>query len=120
MQGESWSLNIYKTVNLAYRRDDHKLLVFSYNKKGQCLLPEKKELNALYLKARGEFPHWPWPCLSEKFMKVGVRAKGVRRVPFAYWANPRIAIMNGLYKNGYSLSVKFSRDLLEGFTDQKS
>lgn len=117
---ESWSYHFDGDISMVHRKEDKHLLISVYNHEGVQYLANAHELSDLYMRAQKIFPLWKWVKLEEQHLKVGVRVKGVKRMPIAKWVTKRTAILNGLYKNGFTFAVKLSQEMVDNFLREKS
>lgn len=95
--------------NLIWSEKTRKLLIGSTTKESHHLLSPEKELKEIYqrIKASVEFD---LPEYQDGVIRVGLREKARKREPYIH-EEKNLIFMGGLYKNGFTLSLKLARDL---------
>jgi glycine/D-amino acid oxidase-like deaminating enzyme len=109
LQEESFSLTL-EGNNLIYDRENKTLLIGSTTRETALELPPEKELSEIYQNL-SERVKVKLPPLEKGLMKVGLREKASKREPYLL-QHGRYAMLGGLYKNGYSLSLLMAEKLL--------
>ncbi len=95
--------------NLIYNKFNKTLLLGSTTHEYNHYLAPVKELEEIY-SFMNEHVDLKLPDFSEGFIKVGLREKAPKRLPYILKEGSKYA-MGGFYKNGFSLSLEFSRRL---------
>jgi hypothetical protein len=100
--------------NLLYRKSDEMMVLGSASTKGAICSNEFSELKNIFNKMKdicsidlGEFEDFK--------VLTGLRHKASKRIPVCGFADEskRIGLINGLYKNGYSLPFHFSKIMVK-------
>lgn len=94
--------------NLIYRSQDKKLLVGSTTDELTHALPSVSDLERIYLSFKSSMD---LPPFEEGKVKVGFREKAPKRLPYVR-RQGRLFFMGGFYKNGFSLSLRMTKNLL--------
>jgi hypothetical protein len=95
--------------NLIYHKNQKILLLGSTTHELNHYLPPFKDLEGIYSFIQ-ENVDMKLPAISEGIIKVGLREKAPKRLPYISKAGRKFA-MGGFYKNGFSLGLEFSRSL---------
>lgn len=102
-------------INLVYHAAQGRLLLGATSVKDVAhFLPDQKALRELWTTAQSLLLN-PLPALSEAIIHTGIRSVGKDRRPINQSVRPGLHVLGGLYKNGWLLSWKLARDLVEGF-----
>lgn len=99
--------------NLIWNRPLKRLLVGSTSLDTNHLLAPINELEFIYQEI-AKSVNLPMPNYDLGEIKVGLREKAQKREPYLFQEGDKI-FFGGLYKNGYSLSLKLSKDLSRQF-----
>lgn len=105
---ESFSLTL-DGDNLIWNRPLKRLLIGSTTEDTGHLLPPMEELKAIYQRI-SDAVELELPPMDQGEIKVGLREKAQKREPYLFQEGHKIFV-GGLYKNGYTLSLKMSKDL---------
>lgn len=95
--------------NLIWSEKNKKLLIGSTSQEAHHVLPPYVELQAIYDRLH-EAVNFKLPDFSLGVIKVGLREKAKKREPYIIQEG-HIIFFGGLYKNGFTLSLKMSRNL---------
>ena len=108
LKRDSFSLT-FNGDNLIWSKTHKRLLVGSTSQEVQHFLPPKEELKSIYhrLSLAVDFP---LPKFQDGKIKVGLREKARKREPYVI-KNGNFLFLGGLYKNGFTLSLKMTRTL---------
>lgn len=106
---ESVSLSL-EGDNLVYDDDNKTVLIGSTTRESYLELPPEKELSEIYSNLRKRVS-LKLPDLESGFIRTGLREKAMKREPY-FLKKENFSMIGGLYKNGYSLSLKLAEDLL--------
>lgn len=109
---ESFSLTL-NGDNLIWNRPLKRLLIGSSTEDTGHLLPPMKELKAIYQRI-SDAVELELPPMQRGEIKVGLREKAQKREPYLFQEGHKIFV-GGLYKNGFTLSLKMSKDLSHRF-----
>lgn len=104
----SFSLTL-NSDNLIWSEKSRKLLVGSTTLETHHLLPPHEELKEIYQRAKNAV-EFDLPEYENALVRVGLREKARKREPYIHQDN-NLIFMGGLYKNGFTLSLKLARDL---------
>lgn len=108
-----WSYDSFSLTcddkNLIWNNSLKRLLIGSSSQNVSHVMPDMNELKDLYHFFK-ELAEVELPEFSLANIKVGIREKAQKREPYVVHQG-RATFMGGLYKNGYSLSLKMSKDL---------
>ncbi|WPU63631.1 FAD-dependent oxidoreductase [Peredibacter starrii] len=99
--------------NLIWNRPLKRLLVGSTTEDKGHVLPPMEELTAIYQRISNAVT-LELPPIEKGEIKVGLREKAQKREPYLFQEGHKIFI-GGLYKNGYTLSLKMAKDLSRQF-----
>lgn len=113
LKGESFSLTL-DSDNLIYHAHSKKLLLGSTSQDNGLMLVSHSELNNIHERLQRQLA-FELPSLdSSPLIITGLREKAAKRAP--YLAEKGHCLwMGGLYKNGFSLSLHLSQQLIERF-----
>lgn len=99
--------------NLIWNRPLKRLLIGSTTEDKGHVLPPMEELRAIYQRISNAVA-LELPPIEKGEIKVGLREKAQKREPYLFQEGHKIFI-GGLYKNGYTLSLKMAKDLSRQF-----
>lgn len=99
----------YNGDNLIWSEKTRKLLIGSTTFETNHFLPPEKELKEIYQRIK-EAVEFDLPEFEQGKIKVGLREKARKREPYIHEEN-NLIFLGGLYKNGFTLSLKLARDL---------
>ncbi len=94
--------------NLIWNNRLKRLLIGSTTSATHHLLPPLSELTLIYQRL-SELVDLTLPDLSQAEIKVGLREKAQKREPYTIREGD-VYLMGGMYKNGYSLALKMSKN----------
>lgn len=95
--------------NLVWNQRQKRLLVGSTTVEAYHLLPDLRELKDIHLRL-SESVDLEIPPFSSGTIKTGLREKAKKREPYLI-KEGNVMFLGGLYKNGFILSLKMSRNL---------
>lgn len=96
--------------NLIYNHDFKKLIIGSTTETNILQLPMEKSLKEIYDFLKGQVII-SLPSFETGKMIIGLREKSSKRMPYLFEEN-NIVFFGGLYKNGYSLPIHMSKELI--------
>ncbi len=109
----NWNLDSFSLTldadNLIWNKRLNRLLIGSTSFEANHLLHPQRELASVYERLR-EKVHLQLPPMSLGKVKVGLREKAQRREPY-FIQDGQKYFVGGLYKNGFTLSMKMSQSL---------
>lgn len=106
----SYSLSI-DDLNFIYRRESQELLIGPTSKEGRLYeFNEKRELTKIYDYFQNLLV-LKLPDISYAQVQTGMREKAPKREPYS-GIDGRISYLGGLYKNGFTLSLKMATDVV--------
>lgn len=94
--------------NLIWNNRLKRLLIGSTTTTTHHLLPSHSELSAIYQRV-SELVDLTLPDFSQAEIRVGLREKAQKREPYTICQGD-VFFMGGMYKNGYSLALKMSKN----------
>lgn len=106
---ESISLTL-EGDNLIFDKEKKTLLIGSTTKESHLELSPEKELLEIYSNLCQKIS-LKLPDFKSGFIRTGLREKAMKREPY-FLKKENFAMIGGLYKNGYSVSLKIAEDLL--------
>lgn len=103
------------SANLIYQHFSHCLLIGGSTDQGDIELPEISSLWQQW-EIFNNLEKWGFalPKLSDFQLRVGIREKGRKRIPY-HLGRKRVALIGGHYKNGFSTSFYFAKKEAERF-----
>jgi len=108
----SFSLTV-DGINLIYHHDLSMILLGSTSKEAFHFLASQDELKKILTKARREVSDLP-PYESWK-IRVGLREKAKKRMPYCIRDQEGRIFLGGYYKNGFSVALKMAKNLTHQF-----
>ena len=96
--------------NLIYNEVDKKLIIGSTTESHSLQLPMKQSLKEIYDYIASELL-FDLPKFESGKMIVGLREKASKRTPYLF-EEDNLIFFGGFYKNGYSLPIHMSKDLV--------
>lgn len=109
LDAHSFSLTL-EGNNLIYDKEMKTLLVGSTTHESRLELAPEKELSEIYENLSQRIS-LKLPAFPEGVIRTGLREKASKREPYIL-KKDNLSMMGGLYKNGYSVSLKLAEDLL--------
>lgn len=113
--------NVVFTVNghnLIYNKDESSLILGGSTEKDGVLAPRKEQLlkqRESFLEVFSEFE--ASMKIEEASLYTGTRVKGPKRMPFVFLQNENHIVVNGFYKNGYTLCHLMGQRVVESLTE---
>lgn len=108
----SFSLS-YNFSRLIYRKQSNQLLFSLNDVSKNSFVSDQNILLGIYDEFKKALNLLQLPCFSKWSLMQGIRAKGSRRIPFCKEVNSNLFICSGLYKNAFSFSYLFSKQILK-------
>jgi hypothetical protein len=109
----SFSLTL-DSDNLIYHAHSKKLLIGSTTQSNGLILGSRLDLENIYQRLQGHLA-FDLPALdSSSIVITGLREKAAKRAPYVVGNGPCLW-MGGFYKNGFSLGLHLSQELIESF-----
>jgi len=96
--------------NLLYRKSDDSLVLGSASTKGAICLNDFSELKHIF-EIMKDICHFDLGNFDDFKAETGLRHKASKRIPICKFLDEskKVGVINGLYKNGYSLPFYFSK-----------
>ncbi len=113
---DSFSLTL-EEENLVYHRLQKKMLMGSTTHKVGHELSDEGELMSIHSRWQGRLKR-ALPAFKEGQIKVGLREKAAKREPYLIFEGKTV-FMGGFYKNGFSLGLMMSRNLISHWQDER-
>ncbi len=113
--------NIVYTVNghnLIYNKDESSLILGGSTEKDSILAPRTEQLLRQRESFLEVFPEFGASMkVEEASLKTGTRVKGPKRMPFVFLQNDNHIVVNGFYKNGYTLCHLMGQRVVERLSE---